>query len=79
MENNKIKEINFDGKVYLIEDLTPRIIDSLSVLFNAQQEANKKASELTIFQAAQSAITENIRSFIKEDKIKSQPKIEKVQ
>ena len=79
MENNKIKEINFDGKVYLIEDLTPRIIDSLSVLFNAQQEANKKASELTIFQAAQSAITENIRNFIKEDKIKSQPKIEKVQ
>ena len=79
MENNKIKELTFDGKVYLIEDLTPRIIDSLSVLFNAQQEANKKASELTIFQAAQSAITENIRSFIKEDKIKSQPKIEKVQ
>ena len=79
MENNKIKEINFDGKVYLIEDLTPRIIDSLSVLFNAQQEANKKASELSIFQAAQSAITENIRSFIKEDKIKSQPKIEKAQ
>ena len=79
MENNKIKEINFDGKVYLIEDLTPRIIDSLSVLFNAQQEANKKATELSIFQAAQSAITENIRSFIKEDKIKSQPKIEKVQ
>jgi hypothetical protein len=79
MENNKIKELTFDGKVYLIEDLTPRIIDSLSVLFNAQQEANKKASELSIFQAAQSAITENIRSFIKEDKIKSQPKIEKVQ
>ena len=52
MENNKIKELTFDGKVYLIEDLTPRIIDSLSVLFNAQQEANKKASELTIFQAA---------------------------
>ena len=79
MENNNIKELTFDGKVYLIEDLTPRIIDSLSVLFNAQQEANKKASELSIFQAAQSAITENIRSFIKEDKIKSQPKIEKVQ
>ena len=79
MENNKIKELTFDAKVYLIEDLTPRIIDSLSVLFNAQQEANKKASELSIFQAAQSAITENIRSFIKEDKIKSQPKIEKVQ
>lgn len=79
MENNKIKELTFDGKVYLIEDLTPRIIDSLSVLFNAQQEANKKATELSIFQAAQSAITENIRSFIKEDKIKSQPKIEKVQ
>ena len=79
MENNKIKELTFDGKVYLIEDLTPRIIDSLSVLFNAQQEANKKATELIIFQAAQSAITENIRSFIKEDKIKSQPKIEKVQ
>jgi|TARA_A100001391_G_scaffold137259_1_gene95850 hypothetical protein len=79
MENNKIKELTFDGKVYLIEDLTPRIIDSLSVLFNAQQEANKKASELSIFQAAQSAITENIRSFIKEDKIKSQPKIEKAQ
>ena len=79
MENNKIKELTFDGKVYLIEDLTPRIIDSLSVLFNAQQEVNKKASELTIFQAAQSAITENIRNFIKEDKIKSQPKIEKVQ
>tara|TARA_R100000773_G_C4182863_1_gene91836 strand:+ start:412 stop:651 length:240 start_codon:yes stop_codon:yes gene_type:complete len=79
MENNKIKELTFDGKVYLIEDLTPRIIDSLSVLFNAQQEANKKATELSIFQAAQSAITENIRSFIKEDKIKSQPKIEKAQ
>ena len=79
MENNKIKELTFDGKVYIIEDLTPRIIDSLSVLFNAQQEANKKATELSIFQAAQSAITENIRSFIKEDKIKSQPKIEKVQ
>ena len=79
MENNKIKELTFDGKVYLIEDLTPRIIASLSVLFNAQQEANKKATELSIFQAAQSAITENIRSFIKEDKIKSQPKIEKVQ
>ena len=79
MDNNKIKELTFDGKVYLIEDLTPRIIDSLSVLFNAQQEANKKATELSIFQAAQSAITENIRSFIKEDKIKSQPKIEKVQ
>jgi hypothetical protein len=49
------------------------------LLFNAQQEANKKASELSIFQAAQSAITENIRSFIKEDRVKPQPKIEKVQ
>jgi|TARA_Y100000114_G_scaffold34393_1_gene29814 uncharacterized protein YajQ (UPF0234 family) len=79
MDNNAVKEINFDGKVYLLADLTQRAVEAFSILIRAQQKANELAGELAIVQAGQNQITENIRNIIKEDKIKVQPKIEKVQ
>ena len=38
MSDDKIKEINFDGETYLIEDLTPRVIDGFNMLAKLQQE-----------------------------------------
>jgi len=76
MEDNKIKEINFNGNVYAIEDLTPRAIEGFNALFKAQQKLNDLAVEVKIVQGGQSHLSAELEKVITEDKIKPQPPVE---
>ena len=76
MEDNKIKEIKFNGNVYAIEDLTPRAIEGFNALFKAQQKLNDLAVEVKIVQGGQSHLSAELEEVIKEDKIKPQPPVE---
>ena len=77
MEDNKIKEINFDGNTYSIENLTPRGIEALNTLFKGQQKLNDLAMKVKLTQAGISTLTEDLRIILKEDKIKPTVKVEK--
>tara|TARA_B100001113_G_C20750146_1_gene466256 strand:+ start:328 stop:570 length:243 start_codon:yes stop_codon:yes gene_type:complete len=76
MENNPIQEVTFDGDTYSIENLTPRVIESFNTLFKGQQKLNDLAIEVRLAQAGISALTENLRTILKEDKIKPTVKVE---
>jgi len=76
MENNQIQEVTFDGESYSIENLTPRAIESFNTLFKGQQKLNDLAIEVRLAQAGISALTEDLRNILKEDKIKPTVKVE---
>lgn len=76
MSDDKIKEINFDGKTYLIEDLTPRVIDGFNMLAKLQQEIADISYQLKKCQAAQVHSSKELKEAIQEDKIKSVQKEE---
>ena len=75
-DNNEIKTINFDGEEYDISDLTPRAIESFNVLFKGQQNLNNLAMEVKLTQAGISALSGDLKTILKEDKIKPKVKIE---
>jgi len=76
MENNPIQEVTFDGDTYSIENLTPRAIEAFNTLFKGQQKLNDLAIEVRLAQAGISALTEDLRTILKEDKIKPTVKVE---
>jgi hypothetical protein len=77
MENNQIQEITFDGETYSIENLTPRAIEAFNTLFKGQQKLNDLAIEVRLAQAGISSLNADLRTILKEDKIKSTVKVEK--
>ena len=77
MENNQIQEITFDGETYSIENLTPRAIESFNTLFKGQQKLNDLAIEVRLARAGISSLNADLRTILKEDKIKSTVKVEK--
>ena len=76
MSDDKIKEINFDGDTYLIEDLTPRVIDGFNMLAKLQQEIADISYQLKKCQAAQVHSSKELKEAIQDDKIKSVQKEE---
>ena len=70
MNDNKIETVNFDGLEYKIEDLTPRTIESFNMLVKLQQDIAKISYDLKVNQAAQKVISEELKVFLKEDKVK---------
>ena len=74
--NNEIKTINFDGEENDISDLTPRAIESFNVLFKGQQNLNNLAIDVKLAQAGISALSGDLKTILKEDKIKPKVKIE---
>lgn len=74
--NNEIKTINFDGQEYDIADLTPRAVEGFNVLFKGQQNLNNLAIDVKLAQAGISALSGDLKTILKEDKIKPKVKIE---
>tara|TARA_R100000458_G_scaffold33335_2_gene30648 strand:+ start:544 stop:789 length:246 start_codon:yes stop_codon:yes gene_type:complete len=76
MSDNKqeIDSVNFGGEQYLIENLTPRVLDHLNLLVKLQGAIAELAFDLKVKQSAQLHISEEVNAFIKEDKIKPNPK-----
>ena len=72
----KIDSVNFNGEQYLLENLTPRVMDSLNVLIKLQSGISELALDLKVKQSAQIHISEEVKNFIKEDKIEPNPKQE---
>ena len=70
MADNDLKTVNFDGFEYKIEDLTPRAIEGFNMLVKLQQEIANISYDLRINQAAQKLISEELKTILKEDKIK---------
>ena len=69
-EAPRIENIDFDGDKFLIEDLTPRVIEGFNMLVRLQQDVQGQAYELKKSQAAQVSVSEELKAMIKEDKIK---------
>lgn len=70
MTDNELKTVNFDGLEYQIEDLTPRTIEGFNMLVKLQQDIAKISYDLKVNQAAQKVISEELKVFLKEDKVK---------
>lgn len=75
-DETKIDSVNFNGEQYLLESLTPRVMDSLNVLIKLQGGIAELALDLKVKQSAQIHISEEVKKFIEEDKIKPNPKQE---
>ena len=75
-EETKIDSVNFNGEQYLLENLTPRVMDSLNVLIKLQGGIAELALDLKVKQSAQIHISEEVKKFIEEDKIEPNPKQE---
>ena len=75
MSDNKqeLDSVNFGGEQYLIENLTPRVLEHLNLLVKLQGAIAELAFDLKIKQSAQLHISEEVKTFIKEDKIKPIP------
>lgn len=69
MSDTKVKNVNFDGKEYAVEDLTPRTIEGFNMLIKLTQELAEITYQLKKCQAAQSHTSETLKGFIEEDKI----------
>jgi hypothetical protein len=78
MSDNKqeLDSVNFGGEQYLIENLTPRVLEHLNLLIKLQGAIAELAFDLKIKQSAQLHISEEVKTFIKEDKIKPNPQEE---
>jgi hypothetical protein len=73
-EEQKIDSVNFNGKQYLLENLTPRVLEHLNLLIKLQAQIADIAFDLKVKQSAQLHISEEINVFLKEDKIKPNAK-----
>ena len=78
MLDNKqeLDSVNFGGEQYLIENLTPRVLEHLNLLVKLQGAIAELAFDLKVKQSAQLHISEEVKAFIKEDKIKPTPQKE---
>ena len=64
------KSLNFDGKVYHVEDLTPRAADGFTPLVRVSQEVNELAYQIRVKQAAEKQLQIEVKQILKEDKVK---------
>ncbi len=72
-KKQEIDSVNFNGEQYLIENLTPRVLDHLNLLVKLQGSIAELAFDLKVKQSAQLHISDEVKVFIKEDKIKPNP------
>mgnify|MGYP001468242982 CR=1 FL=1 len=74
-EQPQIKTVNFEGKQYNTEDLTPRVVEGFNMLIKLQGEVVEQSYQLKKSQAAQEKMSQDIGDMIAEDKIKPAPEI----
>ena len=69
-EAPRIETIDFDGSKYSVEDLTPRVIEGFNMLMRLQNEITEQAYQLKKSQAAQIQMSDDLKTNIKDDKVK---------
>ena len=73
MAAQKIERVNYNGKEYLIKDLTEPMKQEFSLLLSIQGELNKLGDLVTIQQRAQKKTTETLDALIEESGLKESP------
>ena len=73
MADQKIERVNYNGKEYLIKDLTEPMKKEFSLLLSIQGELNKLGDQVTIQQRAQKKTTETLDALIEESGLKESP------
>ena len=73
MEENKVENINFDGKEYAVADLKPEHIALFNLLLRLTREIEDAAYNLQKLQGSQAHYGAVVRAKLEEDEIRSQP------
>ena len=71
--DGQIKTIDFDGVKYVVEELTPRIIDGFNMLIKLQNEIAEQSYQLRKSQAAQTGLSVELKENLVADKIEAVP------
>ena len=79
MADQKIERVNYNGKEYLIKDLTEPMKKEFSLLLSIQGELNRLGELVTIQQRAQKNTTEILDAFIEEAGLKEAPALTTVE
>tara|TARA_A100000172_G_C2943581_1_gene76518 strand:+ start:201 stop:485 length:285 start_codon:yes stop_codon:yes gene_type:complete len=79
MTDQKIERVNYNGKEYLIKDLTEPMKKEFSLLLSIQGELNKLGELVTIQQRAQKNTTEILDAFIEEAGLEEAPALTTVE
>lgn len=79
MTDQKIERVNYNGKEYLIKDLTEPMKKEFSLLLSIQGELNRLGELVTIQQRAQKNTTEILDAFIEEAGLKEAPALTTVE
>jgi len=79
MTDQKIERVNYNGKEYLIKDLTEPMKKEFSLLLSIQGELNKLGELVTIQQRAQKNTTETLDALIEEAGLEEAPALTTVE
>jgi hypothetical protein len=79
MTDQKIERVNYNGKEYLIKDLTEPMKKEFSLLLSIQGELNRLGELVTIQQRAQKNTTETLDALIEEAGLKEAPALTTVE
>jgi hypothetical protein len=79
MTDQKIERVNYNGKEYLIKDLTEPMKKEFSLLLSIQGELNRLGELVTIQQRAQKNTTETLDALIEEAELKEAPALTTVE
>ena len=79
MTDQKIERVNYNGKEYLIKDLTEPMKKEFSLLLSIQGELNRLGELVTIQQRAQKNTTETLDALIEEVGLKEAPALTTVE
>ena len=79
MTDQKIERVNYNGKEYIIKDLTEPMKKEFSLLLSIQGELNRLGELVTIQQRAQKNTTEILDAFIEEAGLKEAPALTTVE
>ena len=79
MADQKIERVNYNGKEYLIKDLTEPMKKEFSLLLSIQGELNRLGELVTIQQRAQKNTTETLDALIEEAGLEEAPALTTVE
>jgi len=75
MADQKIERVNYNGKEYLIKDLTEPMKQEFNLLLLIQTELNKLGQLVKVQQRAQDSTTAALDALIKEAGLKEAPSV----
>ena len=75
MTEQKIERVNYNGKEYLIKDLTDAMKKEFNLLLSIQTELNRLGDLVTIQQRAQNSTMGALDALIEEGNVKEAPSL----